>query len=65
MADDKVWQLAIGALLLALVAMVLDALSTSFEVGNGLWTFLAAFMGMLGAYATIRLRNGNGRNGAR
>ncbi len=58
--DDRTWYLAVTTLVIALVALLLDAPLAGFEVPAGFWTVLAAVLGFLGARAALG-RNGNGR----
>lgn len=56
--DDSTFYLAAGVLILALIVVFTDAISTSFETPDGLWTMLTGFAAFLGARAVIK----NGRN---
>lgn len=62
--DDRTWYLAVGALAVALLGLVLDAVLPAFDISPGFWAFLSAMLGFLGARAAIKSRNGNG-NGKR
>lgn len=59
--DDRVWYLAIGTLVAAVVVVFLDAALDTFDTPAGFWTVEAGILGFLGALTTLRR---NGRNGA-
>lgn len=65
MDDERTWRLAIAALVVAVFALSVDAVTGGAVDTTGLWGFLTAFLGFLGARAVIKTRDGNGkRNGA-
>lgn len=52
--DDRTWYLAITSLVFAFVAMVVDAVLSSFDVPAGYWAVLSAVLTFLGARSAFR-----------
>lgn len=57
--DDRTWYLALGSLILALFGIGLDAALKSFDLPGGLWGFLSALLGFLGARSYAKAKNGS------
>lgn len=55
--DDRTWFLAVGSLIAAVVAIMLDAALTNFNVPPGLWAFLSGMLGFLGARSAFRRKD--------
>lgn len=67
--DDRTYNIAVGLLVVVIVAILVDAVGQTYEAPAGLWTALTGIAAFLGGREVFRRngKNGNGngrRNGA-